>query len=697
MNASDALSAVKTIYSIISKRLLKRSLGDRTWNRSEIASEIARLNEDLKNYLSVHTIQALDIMQSQQYARLSANMEEITIKLAELDLRFRPRGGDSWPTNIVAQAQANQAEAGQQPMDITGTEGLPFDELPLRSITEPARTQITIHGLKTPFETLEHTIVLDLKIDNSYDELLQLITDAGYIRPDSLNEERELQITVVDGDSSYDGTLPGGLQLQISRSEPLRWWYNKYTEYHGTAPASTPGQTVAEVDLIQGGIWAGGVHFQFHRTLRVPDTVHQAGSQLPPDLGQFPLLPLSGLDTTRLPIGLRNKGGFLMEALWLSFANASGFLGSAVKASVGGVNAISGVVNTAITPLTVEQDYLVTGWQTRLDGIVTGPGIVRQFVATTLGHGYTVEEQVTGKADEGGLQFDIFCPRPSPGGFRLESTGRYLDDLKTPQELGLSVENQLRFRTYASTLMLILYSHRLSFDRAVRPSASPEGGLRETIVVVYLPPLASAQVIFQGFFLSDDSDRQGLASLPVAASLKEYSGWVIWVFPQRTSYGAQMYDEEHGHRLYVHIVSPRMWEVTKAIFNNSTLTSFGQDITGSPLPISPITREMYHRHNVPWFPLYDDPEAHVGTVSVVLAGVKSVAQLDGERTGIVGSMFNPNQSSSDRPQEIINFAHDRVSPLHIAPACDPNSAPQNKRQRRDSDASQKPTKYQKTM
>lgn len=48
----------------ISQRLLKRSLGDRTWNRAEIAAEINRLNEDLKNYMGAHTVNALLILVS---------------------------------------------------------------------------------------------------------------------------------------------------------------------------------------------------------------------------------------------------------------------------------------------------------------------------------------------------------------------------------------------------------------------------------------------------------------------------------------------------------------------------------------------------------------------------------------------------------------------------------------------------------
>ena len=51
-----------------------------------------------------------------------------------------------------------------------------------------------------------------------------------------------------------------------------------------------------------------------------------------------------------------------------------------------------------------KQDYLVFPRQPWLDGFYAGRGLIRQFVAMPLGEGYTVEEQLTGKAEYGGLQ-----------------------------------------------------------------------------------------------------------------------------------------------------------------------------------------------------------------------------------------------------------------------------------------------------
>lgn len=42
--------------------------------------------------------------------------------------------------------------------------------------------------------------------------------------------------------------------------------------------------------------------------------------------------------------------------------------------------------------------------QPRLDGFCVEKGVIRQFVAMPLGSGYSAEEQLTGKAEHGGIQ-----------------------------------------------------------------------------------------------------------------------------------------------------------------------------------------------------------------------------------------------------------------------------------------------------
>ena len=59
-----------------------------------------------------------------------------------------------------------------------------------------------------------------------------------------------------------------------------------------------------------------------------------------------------------------------------------------------------------------------------------------KFVAADLGSGYTVEEQVTGKAEIGGFQFDIFPRRAEVDGKFLWA-GRQVDSTLSPSELGM--------------------------------------------------------------------------------------------------------------------------------------------------------------------------------------------------------------------------------------------------------------------
>lgn len=101
--------------------------------------------------------------------------------------------------------------------------------------------------------------------------------------------------------------------------------------------------------------------------------------------------------------------------MWIRFHSTRTY---AIKIYVGGVNAISGesAVETAATKLRRQnllrqsksiQDYVIVPDQLWLDGIATGDGNVRQFVAMASRTGYSVEAQVTGDEVTGGLQFEI--------------------------------------------------------------------------------------------------------------------------------------------------------------------------------------------------------------------------------------------------------------------------------------------------
>ena len=60
-----------------------------------------------------------------------------------------------------------------------------------------------------------------------------------------------------------------------------------------------------------------------------------------------------------------------------------------------------------------------------------------------LGHGYTVEEQMTGRAVHGGIQIDIYPSLRNAIACKSES-GVELDITRSPRELGLLPSANLR-------------------------------------------------------------------------------------------------------------------------------------------------------------------------------------------------------------------------------------------------------------
>ena len=152
-----------------------------------------------------------------------------------------------------------------------------------------------------------------------------------------------------------------------------------------------------------------GLLISFQRTLRIPDD--GLSYPLPPGLGEFPVrraadypgLPRAWRDDFLIPMYRR-------EALWISFTSRGG-TPNAVKVGIGGVDAIRGAAwgpELQGDP----QNYIVTPDQPWLDGINSGDGTVRQFVAMPMGEGYTIEAQITGEEKVGGLQIAVFDPLP---------------------------------------------------------------------------------------------------------------------------------------------------------------------------------------------------------------------------------------------------------------------------------------------
>jgi hypothetical protein len=186
------------------------------------------------------------------------------------------------------------------------------------------------------------------------------------------------------------------------------------------------------------------------RTLRIPDDGRDY--PLPPGLGRFPLRHIDDY-AKRVPEDWAKRGGLLMpmyqaEAMWLSFrADAYPF---ALKVAAGKINAVTGA--PWCSPLKNKpQDYLALPEQPWLDGYCVEKGVIRQFVAAPLGKGITVEEQLTGKGDWGGLQL-LAYPMKAERFMQLEAEGALLSSLPAGfcemTSLGLAAGGRMRQHIY---------------------------------------------------------------------------------------------------------------------------------------------------------------------------------------------------------------------------------------------------------
>lgn len=158
-------------------------------------------------------------------------------------------------------------------------------------------------------------------------------------------------------------------------------------EYH----CSLHDDYIAVDRILHGAGLPQGLVISFKRTIRVPD--NKELSELPPDLGNFPLYKVQDY-ADRLPKSMVEKGGaffpmYQKEAMWIHFKATAPFL---IKIYCGGVNAVSGEHATEgaeteerrsklLEESGLIQDYIVVPGQRWLDGVAVEPSVVRQFVA----------------------------------------------------------------------------------------------------------------------------------------------------------------------------------------------------------------------------------------------------------------------------------------------------------------------------
>ena len=311
----------------------------------------------------------------------------------------------------------------------------------------------------------------------------------------------------------------------------------------------------------------------FHRTLRIPDN-NQTYS-LPPSLGLFPLQHIE--DFQNVPEKWKAHGGAFLpmyqsEAMWINFDTQNG-RPFAIKIASGKINAVSGKPwNQKLNPITSNirqwkaaeenNDYLVAPKQRWIDGFNVGKGIIRQFVSVPLSSGYTVEEQVSGTAEHGGIQIIVYPMKDSywnnikpkyAKNATLRSSNMTLNSLKG-NPYNSSFENKI----YAAAAQ----SSEAQLCASAKPAKEVEMGLGA------------------GGFMKQEIYAD--------------------------TYGADAWDENNSLRIFVHLVNSEQYQL----------------ITGQHPPTKPISENEYRYHNYPWYEYY--AEGPLAKPSEILSQVQSI-------------------------------------------------------------------------
>jgi hypothetical protein len=342
------------------------------------------------------------------------------------------------------------------------------------------------------------------------------------------------------------------------------------------------------------------LEIEFQRTFRIPDD--DKTYPLPPGFGTFPVKLVDDCKD-RVPADWVEHGGVMLpmyqaEAMWLnfkpggvSFRQGMGRYPFAIRVAAGKVNAVSG---EEWTKKLKKGDYMVAPPQPWLDGFCVEKGKIRQFVAMPLGWGLTVEQQVTGKEEFGGVQIEVY---PMKGD-----------------------EFEKRFPRMRPT------SSRKSLLRSSGACGQSLGGPQYEVKTSGMATMD---------FCADRIDEDHY--VPVRADMGLGAGGQMKQQIHEDPYGKKVWvKKDMSSRVYVHLANSFAWEA----------------ITKHKPPPTPCTAERYAERGMPWFDHYIEgmPIAEGGKN---LKAIKSVLAL-GFQKGL--GVFPNNESVVVPPDKVVQCA-----------------------------------------
>ncbi len=403
---------------------------------------------------------------------------------------------------------------------------------------------------------------------------------------------------------------------------------------------------------------AAHVQLEFQRTVRIPDDerVHA----LPAGLGRFPLRHVEDFANTLDELTLK-RGGVMMpmhrsEAMWINFQRGGRHSSGpaypfAIKVAAGKVNALTGGAwSPALSA--EEQDYVVIPAQPWIDGFAVSKGVIRQFVAERLGEGFSAEEQLTGRAEFGGLQIIAFPMKPE----RYLQLVREHEEAERARAIMAELDQLLAsypgFLDGADSAMqagrdhLRTMGHILGKAREARKSGQTADVANLTHYLGRLLEDWNGLVSELAKLSPSDSGNREWLELAAMAERTHLDAermglggggrmrQELYVDP----YGINAWDQSAGDRCFVHLVDASLWA----------------EISGTPAPTTPPTREDYEKRGLPWFDYYA-PEKAAISGSKVLAGLKSWGSVYGEKSASSESSRPAIQlGAAPRPSNVVS-------------------------------------------